>query len=91
MSGTHDVVAPDPQVNFSALDQYIYSLVQNMVDDVELYHAKVDQVKSRFQEQLNALEGGEDQEERDMLESKMATDVDNIPIRSVPYKANKDE
>lgn len=48
MSGTHDVVAPDPQVNFSALDQYIYSLVQNMVDDVELYHAKVDQVKSRF-------------------------------------------
>jgi hypothetical protein len=52
-------------------------MIQNMVDDVCLYNAKVDVIKKKF-------EGKPDQE-------AMKSEIENIPLRSVPLILNPDD
>ena len=56
--------SPNILVNFSPHDQYIFQVVQNMVDDVCLYHARVDQAKKKYIGQINDLENSADLEEK---------------------------
>ena len=62
-----------------------------MVDDVCLFHARVDQVKKKYMGQINDLENSADMDEKQTLEELMRTEVDSIPLRSVPMKVKKDE
>jgi len=43
-------------ISFSEFDQYIYSLTTRMVDDVCLYHARVDAVKDKYISQISNLD-----------------------------------
>lgn len=55
-------------ISFSEFDQFMYALTQRMVDDVCLYHARVDAVKDKYLSQISNLEKDTDQEERSQLE-----------------------
>jgi len=43
-------------ISFSEFDQYIFSLTTRMVDDVCLYHARVDAIKEKYQDEMIKLE-----------------------------------
>ena len=55
-----------------------------MVDDVCLYHARVDAVKDKYLSQISNLEKDTDQEERAQLEQLMNSELENIQISAVP-------
>jgi len=38
-------------VNFQAVDQYVHAVVANMVDNVCLYEARIDEIKQRYKEE----------------------------------------
>lgn len=84
-------VNPNTMVSFSAMDQYIFSVVQNMVDDVCLYHAKVDSVQNKYMSQINDLENSADIEEKQVLEEMMKNELESISLRSVPLKVKKED
>lgn len=51
-------------VSFSAFDQYMFQMVQNMVDDVCLFHARQDSITEKYMSQINDLENSADIEEK---------------------------
>jgi hypothetical protein len=48
IGGSNNKQGGDVIINFSAYDQYVYCIMQNMVDDVCLYYARQDQVKQKY-------------------------------------------
>lgn len=58
-----------------------------MVDDVCLYHARQDFVKEKYLSQINDLENSVDIEEKQQLEDLMRKELDDITLRSVPFKS----
>jgi hypothetical protein len=69
----------------------MFQIVQNMVDDVCLYHAKRDQIQAKYNGQINDLENSVDLEERQALEELMKQELYGITLKSVPLKVKKDE
>ena len=69
----------------------MYSVVQNIVDDVCLYDAKREAIQSRYLSQINNLESSTDQEEKQALEEMMKGELENVTLRSVPVKVGKDD
>jgi len=57
-----------------------------MVDDVCLYHARLDFVNHKYLSQINDLEGSADLEEKQQLEDMMRKELEGITLRSVPPK-----
>lgn len=55
---SQDALAAD--VTFTALDQYVYSIVQNLVDNVCLHDARVRAVIERHEEHVTAQDDDED-------------------------------
>lgn len=62
-----------------------------MVDDVCLFDARQDLIKSKYMGQLNNLENSTDNEERSALEDMMKVELSNVTLRSVPLKVGKEE
>ncbi len=58
-----------------------------MVDDVCLYHARQDFVIEKYLSQINDLENSADVEEKQQLEEMMKKELEDISLRSVPFKS----
>ena len=43
-------------ISFSEFDQFMYALTTRMVDDVCLYHARVDSIKDKYISQISNLD-----------------------------------
>ncbi len=52
-------------------------MVLNIVDDVCLYYGKVDMVKKKYENETD--------------QANMKLELDNIPVRSVPFVLNPDD
>lgn len=61
----------DPQ------DKYLQRMVLNIVDDVCLYHGKVDQIKKKYESETD--------------QANMKLEMESIPLRAVPYILNPDD
>lgn len=73
-------------VAFSATDQYVFQVVQNLIDDVCLFDARVASVTDKYMSQINDLENSADVEEKQQLEELMRRDLEQITLKSVPLK-----
>lgn len=73
-------------VAFSATDQYVFQVVQNLIDDVCLFDARVASVTDKYMSQINDLENSADAEEKLQLEELMRRDLEQITLKSVPLK-----
>ena len=78
------------QINFSAMDQYLYMLCQNMVDSVCVYHKR----KETLEEQIEFYKQAESKEEAEKnkefvedLEHKLS----NLQIKIVPKGQRKNK
>ena len=69
-------------VNFKALDQYVYVVTQNMVDDVCLHDARVKAVEYKYSAELER-QPYIDKEDHDRLVHDMVSEIQRIPLRSV--------
>lgn len=80
-------------VSFSPYDQYMYQVVQNMVDDVCLFQGRQEFVREKYLSQINDLENSADLEEKQQLEELMRKELEGINLKSVPPKVSskKDE
>mmetsp|Transcript_16231 Transcript_16231/g.13814 ORF Transcript_16231/g.13814 Transcript_16231/m.13814 type:complete len:413 (-) Transcript_16231:210-1448(-) len=82
-TGTQEV--PENNGDSSAVREaekgYISKMLQNMVDDVCLFHAKNDAVNHKYADKL------EDEGERENLKQEL----ENIPLRTVPLVMNPDD
>ena len=58
-----------------------------MVDDVCLYQARQDFVKDKYLSQINDLENSADIEEKQQLEDMMRKELEDVTLRSVPFKS----
>ena len=77
------------QVNFKALDQYTYVVVQNIVDDVCLNDARQKAVHQKYHElEQNCVE----REDQERLQQEKDAELSRIPLRSVGTSlTSKDE
>ena len=80
------------QINFSAIDQYLYMLCQNMVDNVSIYHERRNILIDKIEEQQNSIskeesKNGEEniREYEDKLNSLDLQIVPKKQMRKVPH------
>jgi hypothetical protein len=55
-----------------------------MVDDVCLYHARIQSIKDKYETEFNQLEGSVDQEEKQAMEDNKNQEIESLHISSVP-------
>lgn len=63
----------------SGIDQYVFQVTQNLVDDVCLFYAKQDAIKGRYQQQLISLVAGSPSQTaaEDQIASEKETEGDS--------------
>lgn len=80
--------ADNVAVNFKALDQYVFALTQNMVDDVCLFNARVQHVERTYHEkENNCIE----KEELDQVHLEKMDALSRIPLAAVSKNSEKSD
>lgn len=76
-------------VTFTALDQYVYSIVQNLVDNVCLHDARVRAVIERHEEhipsQYDEDDPNKDQVDKNIKKITLQEEISRIPLNPFPY------
>ena len=78
------------QINFNAIDQYLYMLCQNMVDNVSIYHERrnslIDQIKSK--QSLISKDSKEESKNVEQTIDDLNTKLNNLELQVIPKKQN---
>lgn len=75
------------QINFSAMDQYLYMLCQNMVDNVCIYHKRAEKIEEdlEFYSNMESKEAEKNKERIDTLTDQL----NNLSLHAVPKESKK--
>ena len=81
-------IMPETKSKFTILDEYLYSVVENLVDDVCLYDVKINKIRSHYESQLETINN---KEAEIQIRQQMQKALNNVPLRSIPYKLQKQD
>lgn len=76
------------QINFSAMDQYLYMLCQNMVDNVCIYQERVTTIKREIEININS-DSKESREKVEQNVEELNEKLENLSLRIVPKNQRK--
>lgn len=76
------------QINFSAMDQYLYMLCQNMVDNVCIYHERVSTIKREIEIHSNS-DSKEGKEKVEKNIEDLNDKLQHLSLRIVPKNQRK--
>lgn len=76
------------QINFSAMDQYLYMLCQNLVDNVCVYHEKANVLQEEIDIFTNVESKEEAEKSREHVE-ELKNKLDSLSLRIVPKNQRK--
>lgn len=76
------------QINFSAMDQYLYMLCQNMVDNVCIYHKRKESLHEQIELGKNYEPKDEEEKSKDVV-ADLTHKLETLSLRVVPKGQRK--